>query len=169
MEQKSFAGWCAAIALLACLAAPAAFAITGTMTGDYAAMLNTSGCGAASGQGTFTLSLKAGGKWRLVDESGNVLAGRFVADSSQRVLTLTLDSRSEDYMVALVRDTATQLCGTKAKVVSHSPPTGKIRLGANFMTASGGLSFSGRGKTKFGTGSAKYTANFLSARFRRTS
>lgn len=151
------------------LVAPAAHAITGTLSGDYGEFLNTSECGAASASGSFTLTLSAGGKWRLVDESGDVLAGRYVADSSQRNLSLSLNSRSESYMVELVRSTASRLCNAKAKVSSYSKPSIRIRLAAKFSTATGSMSFTVRGKTKFGAGSAKYTANFLRARFRRKS
>ena len=160
---------CAVLALLACSAAQEVLAVTGTMTGGYGQFVNTSECGSASGQGTFTLSLRAGGKWRLVDESGNVLAGRFVADSSQRSLTLTLDSRSKAYMVELVRDVATDLCETKAKVTSYTTPSIKVKLSQDFRSATGVMGFTVRGKTRFGAGSAKYTGSFLRARFMRKS
>lgn len=157
---------CSFVALLSLLVVSSAQAITGTISGYGRDYLSTSSCGADSSYGPFKITLRTGRKWRMDDDSGAVYTGWFTSDSSQRNLVLKLDSSSESRLVSVLRRWGSNLCGTNVRVKSHSRPVVTIRFSADFKVASGKLTMTATGKTEFGSGSARYTAQFTGATFR---
>ena len=154
------------VVLLSLLVVGSAHAITGTISGDGRDSLSTDGCGSDSSYGPFKITLRTGRKWRMEGDSGAIYTGSFTSDSSQRNLVLKLDSSSEKRLVSVLKRWGSNLCGTDVRIKSHSKPMVTIRLNANFKLASGKLTMTATGKTDFGSGSAKYTAQFSGAAFK---
>ena len=154
------------VVLLSLLVVSSAQAITGTISGYGRDYLSTNGCGSDSSYGPFKITLRAGRKWRMDDDSGAVYTGSFTSDSSQRNLVLKLDSSSESRLVNVLKRWGSNLCETNVRIKSHSKPVVTIRFSANFKLVSGKLTMTATGKTAFGSGSAKYTAQFTGATFR---
>lgn len=162
--RNALAAHLVVLSSLVCISS--AHALTGTISGDGYDSLSTSGCGSDSGYSSFTISLRAGRKWRMVDDAGVVYIGSFTTDSSQRNVALKLDSSSESRLVDALRRWSTFLCGTNVRVKSYSKPVAYLRFNAKFTSVSGRLTISASGKTEFGSGSARYTAQFSGATFR---
>ena len=151
---------CCFAVLLSLLTVSSAQAITGTISGYGRDYLYAQGCGSDSSYGPFKITLRTGRKWRMDDDSGAVYTGSFTSDSSLRNLVLKLDSSSESRLVSVLRRWGSNLCGTSVRVKANSKPVVTIRFSANFKLVSGKLTMTATGKTEFGSGSARYTAQF---------
>ena len=147
------------------IGAQSAQAITGTISGDGSDYLVADGCGSDSSFGPFKITLRTGRKWRMAVSSGAVYTGSFTADSSQRNVVLSLDSSSENRLVNSLKRWGSYLCGTSVRIKSHSKAVVRIRFSADFKQANGKLVMAATGKTEFGTGTARYTAQFTGAAF----
>lgn len=144
-----------------------AHALTGTITGQGHETLTTSSCGSDADHGPFTITLRTGRKWRLVDHGGSAYTGSFTSDASQRNLVLYFDAASESRVVTLLKDWSSSVCRTNVRVKSYvRPVVMKVRINAQFTRASGSLALTGVGKTASGSGSARFTGQFANASFK---
>lgn len=153
--------------VLLCMAGGARAAI---IVGDanavsYDERIVVSRCRTAVGSGTVRVRLLPGRKWRLYGETN--YSGRFSADSSGRRLTLTMDATSEKRFVGVLRRAASALCGLPVTVQSVSAITIKARISGDDTRLSGTVRASGRGRTREGSGSARYSGSFSGSFVRR--
>ena len=143
------------------------YAITGTGSGVANERLVTSGCGRVINSFYFTFALRAGQKWRLVDDNGAAFQGSFTSDSNGRNLTLRFDSSSQKRLIGKLRQSVSYLCGLSVRVKSYSEPIIKIRMDARFNAFTASLIMRATGSTSNGSGSAQYSVAVNRGIFRK--
>jgi hypothetical protein len=130
-------------------------ALESNFSGSISEKLKVSGCGKDTGFTFASTNFMAGKKWITAINEGT-LAGTY-KKRGQRTLRLKLNSNSKTLLMNIMRNWASDLCGTAVKNLRKFKTSVKLKLNKKGTALSGNVKATATGETKYGSGKGQYS------------